>query len=137
MKQTAHTSFLGMVKQLERMFKIDDLFNAYPDRRFPLERMSQYLDCSTRTVERTYKVMKKFGAPIDTKSNVPEGGGTKYGIKRTPTGGYPKNAPTFRLKIDGPTVARIMSNHRMNVEKMRAINEKKKLKRIQSLLTEE
>jgi len=130
------TAFLSLVKQLERMFKIDDLFNAIPDRRVTLEQMANHLDCSTRTVERTYKVMKKFGAPIDTKTSSVKGYGTKYGIKRNEHGNYPKTAPTFKLKLDSSVIARIMSNYRMRVEQAKYMQEERKLKRVQSLLTE-
>ena len=128
MKREKSIAFLGMVRQLERMFKIDELLGAHPNHLFTLEQMSHHLDCSTRTIERIYKVMKRFGAPLytTTKSKERATGGTCYKLSR--------NA-TYKLDINYALMTRIMSTHRMHQEQCKAMRDKKNLNRVQSLLT--
>ena len=120
-------AFLGLVKQLDQMFRIDYLFSTHPNQRYTLEQVASMLKVSTRTVERLYKVMKKFGAPIDTLTKLKGGatGGTCYKLgPRT----------TYRLELTPALMDRIMSGYRVHQEQAKAMREKKKLKRIKSLL---
>jgi hypothetical protein len=121
--------FKTLIRQMEWMYRIDELFASNPGRRFRLEQVAGMLGCTIRTVGRLYDVMFKMGAPLDTnRGNVPgEGIGTRYGDRKR----------GWRLDFSYPTVLRISSGIRMRQDQIKAMNRLKKERSLTSLIREE
>ena len=115
----------NMARQLDMMYRVDSLFRSQPKRYFTLQQVSSMLDVSTRTVERLYDAMRILGAPIETvtKGLANSNGGTNY-----------RQRSDYIFDVGPVKIARIMTNIRLKKEQGKALNEKMKLKRVQSLL---